>query len=66
MMLNIPPEPAHSRAWPEQVPEAPAALVELVADAMRDFGLLGYSHGAAEVAALALHSLRRPPRLVLT
>ena len=51
-----------SRDWPEDVPDAPEDLVDLVADAMVDFGPDGHHDGCKVIAALALDWAKQNPQ----
>ncbi len=46
------------RDWPKQLPAAPHDLVEILKDAMIDFGPDGHCDGAKEIAAIVLNWMR--------
>jgi hypothetical protein len=44
-----------SREWPVELPDAPKELIELIQDALVDFGPDRHCDGAEEIAALAIN-----------
>lgn len=46
-------------SWPDELPDAPDELIDIIQKAMIDFGPDGHCDGADKIAAIALDWIRR-------